>query len=145
MKFVTRYRGIMITRWSGQYYIGPNPENRNPLFHCDSLQDVIDFIDHLSPKPTARGLFRPKSKEHDMSKFDFNCHNLVEGSKIISSKGNVLYTVTKACVPEWETPDSRYENDGLWIQVLDIEGQQWAQPVQWFNAFIGANDGMHVQ
>lgn len=49
MKFVTRYRGIMITRWSGQYYIGANPENRNPLFHCDSLQDVIDFIDSNVP------------------------------------------------------------------------------------------------
>ena len=80
-----------------------------------------------------------------MSNFDFNCHNLVEGSKIISSKGNVLYTVTKALVPEWETPDPRYKNDGLWIQVLDHEGQQWAQPVQWFNAVIGANDGMLVQ
>ena len=80
-----------------------------------------------------------------MSKFDFNCHSLSVGSKIISSKGNVLYTVTKACVPEWETPDPSYKNDGLWIQVLDSEGQQWAQPVQWFNAVIGANDGMHVQ
>lgn len=80
-----------------------------------------------------------------MSKFDFNCHSLSVGSKIISSKGNVLYTVTKACVPEWETTDPRYENDGLWIQVLDSEGQQWAQPVQWFNAVIAANDGMHVQ
>ena len=57
MKFITRYRDIIITKWSGQYYIGPNPENRNPLFHCYSLQDVIDFIDHLSPKPSARGLF----------------------------------------------------------------------------------------
>ena len=80
-----------------------------------------------------------------MSKFDSNCHSLSVGSKIISSKGNVLYTVTKACVPEWETSDPRYENDGLWIQVLDSEGQQWAQPVQWFNATIAANDGMHVQ
>ena len=49
MKFITRYRGIIITRWSNQYYIGPNPENRNPLFQCNSLQDVIDFIDRNVP------------------------------------------------------------------------------------------------
>ena len=62
MKFITRYRGIIITSWSGQYYIGPNPENRNPLFHCDSLQDVIDFIDRnvpiiLVPSPHHEGFF----------------------------------------------------------------------------------------
>ena len=80
-----------------------------------------------------------------MSNFDFNCHSLSVGSKIISSKGNVLYTVTKVLTPFWETPDPRYKNDGLWIQVLDHEGQQWAQPVQWFNAVISANDEMLVQ
>ena len=80
-----------------------------------------------------------------MSKFDFNSHNLAAGSKIINSKGRVIYTVTKALTPEWETPDSRYENDCLWVQVIDNEGKEWAQPVQWFNAVIGANDGMHVQ
>ena len=80
-----------------------------------------------------------------MSDFDFNCHNFVPGSKIISSSGRIIYTVTKTCIPEWETPDPRYKNDGLWIQVLDYDGQEWAQPVQWFNAVIGANDGMSVQ
>lgn len=49
MKFKTRYRGILITKWSGQYYVGENPENRNPLFHCNSLQEVIDFIDRFVP------------------------------------------------------------------------------------------------
>lgn len=41
----TRYRGILITEWSGQYYIGENPETRELLFNCFSLQDVIDLID----------------------------------------------------------------------------------------------------
>ncbi|QXO06640.1 hypothetical protein SEA_EFFIE_780 [Acinetobacter phage Effie] len=49
MKIKTRYRGILITKWSGQYYVGENPENRNPLFQCNSLQDVIDFIDRHVP------------------------------------------------------------------------------------------------
>ena len=80
-----------------------------------------------------------------MSNFDFNCHNLVEGSKIIDSNGRTIYTVTKALVPSWENPVPEYKNEGLWIQVIDTEGQEWAQPVQWFNAVIGANDGMLVQ
>ena len=49
MKTMTRYRGILITKWSYQYYIGENPENRDPLFNCNSLQDVIDFIDRHLP------------------------------------------------------------------------------------------------
>ena len=80
-----------------------------------------------------------------MSDFDFNCHNLAPGSKIISSSGRIIYTVTKACVPPWENPVPEYKNEGLWIQVIDTEGKEWAQPVQWFNAVIGANDGMYVQ
>lgn len=78
------------------------------------------------------------------TKFDFNCHNLQAGSKIISSSGKVVFDVKKTFVPEWETPSKYYLNDCLWVQVIDNEGQQWAQPVQWFNATIGANDGMKV-
>lgn len=80
-----------------------------------------------------------------VKEFDFNCHNLEPGSKIVSSSGRVVYEVTKTAIPSWETPDPRYKNDGLWIQVIDNDGQEWAQPVQWFNAVIGANEGMTVQ
>ena len=50
MKIKTRYRGILITEWSGQFYIGPNPDSGNLLFDCFSLQDVINFIDRYVPK-----------------------------------------------------------------------------------------------
>lgn len=77
--------------------------------------------------------------------FDFNAHQLSKGSRIVSgTSGNVLYTVVNTLVPAWETPCKDYLNDGLWVQVIDNEGQEWAQPVQWFNAVIGANEGMHV-
>lgn len=76
--------------------------------------------------------------------FDFNSHNLQSGSKIVSASGNVVFDVKKTFVPEWETPSKHYLNDCLWVQVIDNKGQQWAQPVQWFNATIGANDGMKV-
>lgn len=80
-----------------------------------------------------------------IKEFDFNCHNLQPGSKIINSSGRVIYTVTKALVPSWENPVPEYKNEGLWVQVIDTEGKEWAQPVQWFNAVIGANEGMYVQ
>ena len=80
-----------------------------------------------------------------IKEFDFNCHSLESGAKIISSAGRVVYEVIKTAIPSWETPDPRYKNDGLWIQVKDNEGQIWSQPVQWFNAVIGANEGMTVQ
>lgn len=78
------------------------------------------------------------------AKFNFNTHQLAAGSRIVNAHGRTLYTVVKALTPAWETPDSNYENDCLWVQVIDNEGQEWAQPVQWFNAVIGANEGMHV-
>lgn len=77
-------------------------------------------------------------------KFDFNSHQLRKGSQIVNAKGRTVYTVVKALTPAWETPCNDYLNDALWVQVVDNEGQEWAQPVQWFNAVIGANEGMHV-
>ena len=78
------------------------------------------------------------------AKFDFNCHNLQQGSRIVNALGRTLYTVVKAITPTWETPSSYYLNDCLWVQVIDNDGKEWAQPVQWFNAVIGANNGMRV-
>lgn len=77
--------------------------------------------------------------------FDFNTHGLQTGSSIVSgTSGQVVYKVLKTLTPEWETPCSDYLNSALWVQVEESTGEQFAQPVQWFNAVIAANEGMTV-
>lgn len=77
--------------------------------------------------------------------FDFNSNNLQQGSVIISASGEVVYSVCSTGTPSWETPSNEYLNDGLWVTVFSISGEQpFSQPVQWFNAVIGNNNGMHV-
>lgn len=76
--------------------------------------------------------------------FDFNSHNLQTGSKIVSSKGTIIYTVLNAFVPPFETPSSEYLNCELWLRVQSIDESVFTQPIQWFNAVIGANEGMTV-
>lgn len=77
-------------------------------------------------------------------KFDFNKHQLASGSKILNKDGVVLYEVIKTLTPEWENPCADYLNDCLWVTVKDIAGEIFSQPVQWFNAVIGANEGIRI-